>query len=100
MIFPRPITGVRHFMPTPMETLILRTCLAGPERAAESWLESTAQTNLRSMLVDRLSSLKRVLALLNSAVVGHRLTADEHVLAILRAASVWEEVRAKLIWTS
>src|SRR5216683_7508084 len=81
-------------LPDAQDRLLLRACLSDAAGAAEAWQAWLATTpGLPTVLVERPRS-RRFLPLLFHVLTTHGVAVAEPSLAILRAATLWEEHRA------
>ena len=85
-------------LPSDQETLFLQACLAGRARAADSWrVWLKRQRDFQAAFSGDGAALKQLLPLLHFKLAKSGVDIDGEVLAVLRAATIWEQRRAKRI---
>jgi len=81
-------------LPDSQDTLLLRACLGNAASAAGAWRAWLSETGgLPKALTDR-PACRGLMPLLHHSLRSNRIAVTESELAILRAASLWEQSRA------
>lgn len=84
-------------LPTPEQTLLLRTCLLRRDLARQAWEEWRIRHNDGEIgFVGNNSSIRKLRPLLFNAFQQHDLQADNKTQTYLRAAYLKEELRSKI----